>query len=93
MYANAEEALKTLAAGKPLCSSLAVAGALELEHLAKLPGASVDLQDAFYGLQLIAAGGDLELNGEGRARAGRLAVLLSALRRSPVTSRGRTVAR
>lgn len=79
-YQHAEQALSVLSTGQPLGRSLAIIAALAMKPLAEVPGASIDVRDAYRDLQHVADGGTLDLDLAGRRRAAQLAGMVREYR-------------
>jgi hypothetical protein len=60
---NAEYAWAALSPGRPLGRSLAIVAEIELRALAELASAASILVDAYRGIQSVALGGELQLDG------------------------------
>ena len=71
--ADAIYALAEIAAGRTPERSRLLAGALALDTIRLRGGASQDVLDAAAGLELMATGGELDLDERGRIRAAHLA--------------------
>lgn len=80
---DAALALDDLAAGRVPDRPRLLAGALALDTLRLKGAADRDLLDAGAGLQILATGGVLDLDTQGRSRAAQLA---AAIRRLPGTA-------
>ena len=78
--ADAVYALNEIAAGRTPEQSRLVAGALALDTIRLRGGASQDVLDAAAGLELLATGGTLDLDAQGRIRAKRMADVVVALK-------------
>jgi hypothetical protein len=72
-------ALNEIAAGRTPDRARLVAGALELDTIRLRGGASQDVLDAAAGLELLATGGTLNLDAQGRIRAAHLADVVAML--------------
>lgn len=77
--ADAIYALTEIAAGRTPEQSRLVAGALALDTIGLRGGASQDVLDAAAGLNLMATGGTLDLDAQGRGRAKHLADAVAML--------------
>jgi hypothetical protein len=75
---DASHCLTELAAGRTPERVFILTGALALDELRARTVFSRDLIDAAEGLAILARGGKLELNDEGRARAALLASIVQA---------------
>jgi hypothetical protein len=75
---DASHCLTELAAGRTPERLLVLTGALALDELRARTVFSRDLIDAAEGLAILARGGKLELNDEGRARAALLASIVQS---------------
>jgi hypothetical protein len=75
---DASHCLTELAAGRTPERLFALTGALALDELRARTAFSRDLIDAAEGLAILARGGKLQLNEEGRERAAFLASLVQA---------------
>jgi hypothetical protein len=75
--ADAVFALNEIAAGRTPDRSRLVAGALALDTIRLRGGASQDVLDAAAGLELLATGGTLDLDAQGRIRAAHLADIVA----------------
>jgi hypothetical protein len=75
---DASHCLTELAAGRTPERLFVVTGALALDELRARTVSSRDLIDAAEGLAILARGGKLELNDEGRERAAFLASIVQA---------------
>lgn len=76
---DAVYALAEIAAGRTPERSRLVAGALALDTIRLRGGASQDVLDAAAGLELLATGGTLDLDAQGRIRAKHLADVVATL--------------
>ncbi len=80
MYRNAEEALATLASGRPMGHELAMMGALELRSLAELHSTPIDIRRACLALQRLAEGSELGIDMLPPRRLAQLADMVRAFR-------------
>jgi hypothetical protein len=81
---DASHCLTELAAGRTPERVFILTGALALDELRARTVFSRDLIDAAEGLAILARGGKLELNDEGRARAAFLASMVQAVDQADV---------
>jgi hypothetical protein len=82
---DASHCLTELAAGRTPERLLVLTGALAVDQLRTRTAFSRDLVDAAEGLAILARGGKLQLNEEGRERAAFLASLVQAADQSAAT--------